>query len=76
MLPVDVERRIDKAIDTIFKTRERPTLEKLRRDLRTDCKTAGLKPPSRKAIQARVSARSQPVGLSQKSGRITIGATA
>ena len=58
LLPCDVEQRIEQAIDTIFKTRERPTMEKLRRDLRTDCKTAGLKPPSRKAIQARVSARS------------------
>jgi putative transposase len=58
LLPVEVERRIEGAIDTIFKTRERPTLEKLRRDIRKDCKAAGLKPPSRKAIQARVSARS------------------
>jgi putative transposase len=58
MLLGEVELRIEEAIDTVFKTRERPTLEKLRRDIRKDCDAAGLKPPSRKAIQARVSARS------------------
>lgn len=44
--------------DGIYKTRERPTLRKLQRDLRTDCRAATRKPPSRKAIQARVSALS------------------
>jgi putative transposase len=58
LLRGEVEQRIEDAIDAVFKTRERPTLEKLRRDIRTDCDAAGLKPPSRKAIQARVSARS------------------
>ena len=57
-LPGPVERRIDDAIEAIFKTRERPTMAKLRRDLWKDCRAAGLQPPSRKAIQARVSARS------------------
>jgi putative transposase len=58
LLPVDVERRIEQAIDGIFKSRERPTMAKLRRDLRKDCNAASMKPPSRTAIQARVSARS------------------
>jgi putative transposase len=58
LLRGEVEQRIEEAIDAVFKTRERPTLAKLRRDIRTDCNAAGLKPPSRKAIQARVSARS------------------
>jgi putative transposase len=58
LLPGAVEHQIEAAIDTVFKTRERPTLEKLRRDIRADCAAAGLPPPSRKAIQARVSARS------------------
>ena len=57
-LPGPVERRIDDAIERILKTRERPIVEKLCRDLRNDCRAAGLKPPSRKAIQARISARS------------------
>ena len=58
LLPFAVERRIEQAIDDIFRSRERPTMAKLTRDLRKDCSTSGLKPPSRKAIQARVSARS------------------
>jgi putative transposase len=58
LLPGEIELRIEAAIDTVFKQPERPTLEKLRRDIRKDCDAAGLKPPSRKAIRARVSARS------------------
>ena len=58
LLPGPIECRIDDAIETIFKTRERPTVAKLQRDLWKDCRAAGLKPPSRKAIQARISARS------------------
>ena len=57
-LPGAVELRIDDAIEKVFKTREQPTIERLRRDLWRDCRAAGLKPPSRKAIQARISARS------------------
>jgi putative transposase len=58
LLPRDVEQRIEQAINDIYMSRERPTMAKLRRDLRKDCTAAGLKPPSRTAIQARVSARS------------------
>jgi putative transposase len=58
LLPGEIDLRIEAAIDTVFKQPERPTLEKLRRDIRKDCDAAGLKPPSRKAIRARVSARS------------------
>jgi len=58
LLPGEVEHRIEDAIDHVFKKRECPSLEKLRREIRADCNAAGLKPPSRKAIQARLSARS------------------
>ena len=58
LLPSEIELRIEEAIDAVFKQRERPTLEKLRRDIRKDCDAAGLRPPSRKAVRARVSARS------------------
>ena len=58
LLSGDVEQRIEDAIDRIFKTRECPSVEKLRREIRADCRAAGLQPPSRKAIQARLSARS------------------
>jgi hypothetical protein len=49
LLPGEIELRIEAAIDAVFKQPERPTLEKLRRDIRKDCDAAGLKPPSRKA---------------------------
>jgi putative transposase len=58
LLDATVDRKIEDAIDSVFKSRERPSMAKLRRDVRTDCSAAGLKVPSRKAIQARVSARS------------------
>ena len=58
LLRIEVDRTIEDAIDSVFKALERPTMAKLRRDIRTDCRAAGLKAPSRKAIQARVSARS------------------
>jgi hypothetical protein len=51
LLAGEIELRIEAAIDTVFKQRERPTLEKLRRDIRKDCDAAGLKAPSCKAVQ-------------------------
>jgi putative transposase len=68
LLPVEVEHRIDEAIDRVFKQRERPTMEKLRRDIRKDCDAAGLKPPSRRAIHARVAARSLRVLVTTREG--------
>ena len=58
LLPEAVEQQIEQAIDAFYRTRERPTLGKLQRDIRTDCRIASLKPPSRKAIKARILARS------------------
>ena len=57
-LPGPVERQIEDAIEAVFKTREQPTVAKLRKDIGLNCRDAGLKPPSRKAVQARISARS------------------
>ncbi len=58
MLPPEVELRIENAIEAVFKQRERPSVARLRRDIHQDCKAAGLAPPSRKAIEARISAQS------------------
>ena len=58
LLPDDVDRRIEDAIDAVDKSREQPTLRKLLRDIRIDCEAASLKAPSRKAVQARLLARS------------------
>lgn len=47
-----------RAIEAVHARPERPTLARLRREVERDCKAAGLTPPSRKALSARVSARS------------------
>jgi putative transposase len=57
-LPAEVEQKIEAAIDAVFKSRERPTVKKLRLEINRDCNAAGLRSPSRMAIQARISARS------------------
>ncbi len=57
-LPSGVEDIVERAIEASYKQRERPTLARLRSDVDHDCKTAKLKPLSRKALSARVSARS------------------
>lgn len=53
-LPLETEGVIAQAIEATFLRRERPTLEKLLREIRTTCQEADLKPPSRKAISARI----------------------
>jgi putative transposase len=58
LLPAAIEAVITEAIETIFLQRERPTLARLCREVGTSCRGAGLKPPSRKAIAARIAARS------------------
>src|SRR4051794_32955608 len=58
VLSPEVELRIEDAIETVFKQRERPSVARLRRDIRQNCEAAGLAPPSRKAIEARISAQS------------------
>ena len=55
-LAPQVEGIIERAIEAVYEQRERPTLARLRRDVRQDCQGAGLKTPSRKALAARVSA--------------------
>ena len=57
-LPVEVEQKIEAAINAVFKRRESPTLKKLRLEINRDCSAAKLRPPSRTAIQARISGRS------------------
>lgn len=57
-LPPGVEGVVERAIEAVHKQPERPTLARLRREVERDCKAAGLTPPSRKALSARVSARS------------------
>ena len=55
-LPLEIEGIIARAIEATFLRRERPTLEKLCREVRTTCYQAGLKSPSRSAISVRIAA--------------------
>ncbi len=57
-LNVAVDARIEAAIDEVYLKREQPTLRKVLREAALNCRTAGLNPPSMKALRARVSARS------------------
>jgi putative transposase len=56
LLP-EIEDVIARAIDDIYKRRERPPQQKLIWEIRADCKAAGLEPPSRKSISARLAVR-------------------
>jgi putative transposase len=52
-----IEARIESAIEAIYLKPERPTMKRLFREVRHDCQAAELKPPSMKALLARVTAR-------------------
>jgi putative transposase len=67
----DVDAIIEKAISTTYKTRERPRLNALHRHIRHDCLAAGLKPPSMKALRARVTARRLKEVVRAREGRDT-----
>jgi putative transposase len=53
-----VEARVDEAVDAIYLKLERPTVKRLFGEVHRNCVAVGLKPPSMKALRARVSARS------------------
>jgi putative transposase len=53
-----IEAQIDAAIEAVYLKPERPTLRGVLRQVRQDCRAAGLIQPSMKALRARISARS------------------
>ncbi len=57
MLSAEMEEIIEAAIDTHHLRRERPTVVASHWEIRRVCKLAGLEPPSRKAVHARIAAR-------------------
>jgi putative transposase len=57
-LDAEVDAQIEVAIDEVYLKREQPTLRKVLRETTRNCRSAGLNPPSMKALRARVSARS------------------
>lgn len=52
-----IEARVETAIETVYFRAERPTLKELFRQLRHDCTANCQRPPSIKALRARVAAR-------------------
>ncbi len=57
-LPAPLEAQIEAAIDQVFLRPERPTVARVWAETKRACHVAALKPPSLKALRARISARS------------------
>ena len=57
-LPAPLEAQIEAAIDQEFLRPERPTVARVWAETKRACHVAALKPPSLKALRARISARS------------------
>ena len=53
----EIDSLINEFIDAVYLTRQRPRISDVEIELRKRCREAGLKPPSRKAITARVRSR-------------------
>jgi putative transposase len=68
-----IERRVEAAIEGIYLKPERPTLNRLLGQVRHDCLAAGLKPPSIKALRARVTARSLQERTKARAGAAAAG---
>jgi putative transposase len=68
-----IEAKIDAAIEAVYFKPERPTLRRTLREVRQDCRDAGLAPPSIKALRARVSARSLRERAAARDGTETAG---
>jgi putative transposase len=56
-LDAKVDAQIEAAIEDVYLKREQSTLRIVLREVARNCRTAGLTPPSMKALRARVSAR-------------------
>jgi putative transposase len=54
----EIDSMINEVVDAVYLTRQRPRISDVEIELRKRCREVGLKPPSRKAITARV--RSKP----------------
>ncbi len=58
LLSAPLESRIEAAIEEVYLKPERPTVKRVWSEVKRTCHAAGMKPPSMKALRARVSARS------------------
>src|SRR5271166_162906 len=68
-----VEERIDAAIGAIYLKPERPTLQRVLNLVRQECRAAGERPPSMKALRARVSGRNLRERVAAREGTTIAG---
>ena len=69
LLSVEVDAVVDNAIQSFYLTRERPRVSDLVMEIRRRCHAAQLKPPGRKAVRARLRAKSQSEITARRLGR-------
>ncbi len=72
-LDVAAEAQVGTAIEEVYLKRERRTLKVVWRQLKANCRTAGLAPPSMTALRARVSARSLRERVKAREGAAAAG---
>ncbi|MBA3897993.1 MAG: transposase [Sphingomonadaceae bacterium] len=68
-----IEAQVETAIDAISLKPERATVKRLFAQVRQECVTAGLKPPSMKALRARVTARNLRERIKHREGAAVAG---
>lgn len=68
-LPTKVDTLVDEAIETMYLTRQRPRITDLVEEVRRRCHAMGLIPPSRKAVTARLKAKSEREVVARREGR-------
>jgi putative transposase len=65
-----IEERVEAAIESVYLQPERPTMRRLFRLVRQECVAAGLRPPSMKALRARVTAGSLRERIKAREGMV------
>ncbi len=73
LLAASMEARIETAIEEVYLRPERPTVKKVWGEVRRASHAAGIKPPSLKALRARVSARSLRDRVKARNGAAAAG---
>jgi putative transposase len=68
-----MDARIEAAIDAVYLRDEKPTLKELLKQVRHDCRAVGQRPPSMKALRARVTARTLRERVAAREGAAAAG---
>ncbi len=65
----EIDSLINEVIESVYMTRQRPRISDIETELRKRCHVLQLKPPSRKAITARVRSKPQSEVMARREGR-------